>query len=63
MKLLKYALLAANLCLFGMNHWASAEELEDMKRLFVSPPESARPCVYWYFMDGNLSKEGMTKDL
>ena len=34
-----------------------------MKRLFVSPPESARPGVYWYFMDGNLSKEGMTKDL
>lgn len=30
---------------------------------FQSPPESARPGVYWYFMDGNLSKEGMTKDL
>ena len=30
---------------------------------FVSPPDSCRPGVYWYFMDGNLSKEGMTADL
>ncbi len=55
MKLLKYTLLVTSLFLSGMNHWASAEELKDMKRLFVTPPESARPGVYWYFMDGNLS--------
>ena len=30
---------------------------------FVNPPDSARPGVYWYFMDGNLSGEGMTADL
>lgn len=36
---------------------------EDIYRQFVQPPESARPWVYWYFMDGNLSKEGMTADL
>ncbi|NEW81997.1 MAG: glycosyl hydrolase [Mariniphaga sp.] len=33
------------------------------KKDFLSPPDSARPGVYWYFMDGNLSKEAMTKDL
>jgi len=30
---------------------------------FAQPPDSARPGVYWYFMDGNLSREGMTRDL
>lgn len=35
MKLLKYTLLATSLFLSGMNHWASAEELKDMKRLFL----------------------------
>jgi len=30
---------------------------------FQSPPDSARPGVYWYFMDGHISKEGITKDL
>lgn len=30
---------------------------------FRDPPDSARPGVYWYFMDGNLNREGMTADL
>ena len=30
---------------------------------FVNPPDSTRPGVYWYFMDGNISREGMTADL
>jgi hypothetical protein len=30
---------------------------------FQNPPNSARPGVYWYFMDGNLSRQGMTADL
>ncbi|MDR2361133.1 MAG: glycosyl hydrolase [Prevotellaceae bacterium] len=30
---------------------------------FKNPPASARSGVYWYFMDGNFSKEAVTKDL
>jgi len=30
---------------------------------FKNPPDTAKPGVYWYFMDGNLSKEAMTVDL
>lgn len=30
---------------------------------FVHPPDGTRPWVYWYFMDGNLTAEGMTADL
>lgn len=30
---------------------------------FRTPPLESRPGVYWYFMDGNFSKEGITKDL
>lgn len=30
---------------------------------FNHPPDSARPGVYWYFMDGNQTREGMTADL
>lgn len=33
------------------------------KEEFTNPPETSHPGVYWYFMDGNLSREGMTKDL
>ncbi|MBS1700800.1 MAG: hypothetical protein JST12_04000 [Armatimonadetes bacterium] len=30
---------------------------------FQTPPDSARPWVYWYFMEGNMTREGMTADL
>jgi hypothetical protein len=36
---------------------------EDLAREFQSPPDSARPWVYWFWMDGNLSREGITADL
>jgi len=35
----------------------------DIESDFLNPPDSARPWVYWYFMDGNLSREGLTADL
>lgn len=34
-----------------------------LENVFDKPPHEALPGVYWYFMDGNISKEGMTKDL
>ncbi len=30
---------------------------------FAHPPAAAKPWVYWYFMDGNLNRDGMTADL
>jgi (4-O-methyl)-D-glucuronate---lignin esterase len=30
---------------------------------FASPPDSARPWAYWMWMDGNLTREGITADL
>jgi hypothetical protein len=30
---------------------------------FASPPHSARPWVYWFWINGNISKEGITADL
>ena len=30
---------------------------------FATPPDSAKPWVYWYFMDGNLTRDGMRADL
>lgn len=36
---------------------------DKLKEDFKNPPDSSKPGVYWYFMDGNLSREEMTKDL
>ena len=40
-----------------------SQQKDDLKESFLNPPDSAKPGVYWYFMDGNLSREEMTKDL
>ena len=42
---------------------AFVAQAEDLEKQFTRPPASARPWVYWYFMDGNLTREGMTADL
>lgn len=34
-----------------------------LKQGFINPPDTARPGVYWYFMDGNIDREAMTADL
>jgi hypothetical protein len=39
------------------------QSLQELKRNFKDPPDNCRPGVYWYFMDGNISKDGMTADL
>jgi len=34
-----------------------------IEQSFKSPPESARPYTWWHWVNGNVSKEGITKDL
>jgi hypothetical protein len=34
-----------------------------MASQFAAPPDSARPWVYWFWMDGNITREGITADL
>jgi hypothetical protein len=38
----------------------AADELADR---FANPPESTKPRCYWYWMDGQISREGITRDL
>ena len=34
-----------------------------MESSFVRPPDDTRPRCYWYWLDGYVSKDGITKDL
>src|ERR1035441_4573236 len=35
----------------------------DLAKGFVAPPQSAKPWVYWFWLDGNITREGITADL
>ena len=42
---------------------SSTRPEDPLRQSFQNPPDTAKPGVYWYFMDGNISKEEMTNDL
>jgi hypothetical protein len=42
--------------------WAQAPA-DPLKTAFQNPPSGAHPRVWWHWMNGNISKEGITADL
>ena len=51
-----FALLGASI--------ASGQKLDDyLARGFQQPPDSAKPRVWWHWMNGNITKEGIRADL
>ncbi|MDE2435610.1 MAG: glycoside hydrolase [Sphingomonadales bacterium] len=52
--------LTTNPALSQTEQVADAPSLETQ---FVNPPNSARPRVWWHWLNGNITKDGITKDL
>ena len=43
--------------------WAAAGEGLSLEDGFRSPPDTAKPHLWWHWMNGNVTKEGITADL
>ena len=61
---LRIALVA----LFGLTlpispGFSADRSLEPLSKEFVNPPDSARPWVYWFWLGGQVTREGITADL
>src|SRR4051794_35940481 len=41
----------------------SAVRGDELSDGFVNPPDSAKPRTWWHWTGGNVTKEGITKDL
>ncbi|MEN9909839.1 MAG: hypothetical protein RLZZ540_2988 [Bacteroidota bacterium] len=59
MKALIFISLILGSCSASINN----SEFELINSEFENPPSSARPYVWWHWMNGNISKEGIKKDL
>lgn len=57
---IRFGILTASLCGAAGLSAAPASTLEQG---FRSPPDSARPWVYWFWLNGNISSNGITADL
>ncbi|PYV07768.1 MAG: hypothetical protein DMG23_15350, partial [Acidobacteria bacterium] len=56
-----FALAGLLVCLAG---WAPGQTSRDaLERGFKEPPDSAKPRVWWHWLNGNVTKEGITADL
>ncbi|MBC2651149.1 glycoside hydrolase [Novosphingobium flavum] len=60
------ALLLGTTALVGATSARAAEAASadpSLEALFRDPPQSARPRVWWHWMNGNVTKDGIAKDL
>lgn len=55
--------LLCALATLGLFQGGALRAADELRQAFDHPPVEARPWVYWYFMDGNLTREGITADL
>ena len=64
MKLPAMKLITASVILvIGLGVSWTQSTPDPLKKGFENPPESARPRVWWHWMNGNISKEGIKLDL
>jgi hypothetical protein len=47
----------------GSPRVVEGESARGLEESFVKPPASAQPWVYWFWINGNLTREGVTADL
>jgi hypothetical protein len=38
-------------------------QVDALQRDFITPPDSAKPWAYWWWLNGHVSREGITRDL
>jgi hypothetical protein len=49
--------IAVSACLAG-----AVVAADDLEKRFLRPPDEARPLTWWHWLDGNITKEGITAD-
>ena len=55
---------AAIAALLASSLWTQAQPQGDpLERGFQNPPDSAKPRTWWHWTNGNVTQEGITKDL
>src|SRR2546421_2781000 len=62
-KILKLGSLLLALTVFLMLRAHGQSSVDALESGFLNPPDSAKPRVWWHWMNGNITKEGIKLDL
>ena len=60
---LRTALIVAGLCPASYSQAAVHRSERRLRQSFTAPPDSARPWVWWHWINGNVTEEGIGLDL
>ncbi len=63
MRTTRRAFLATTACAATMPSIGWTQAKDGLAANFATPPNSARPRVWWHWMNGNISQDGIGKDL
>ncbi len=59
-----FRVIATGIVLISMTGLTIGQGSSDtLEQGFLQPPDAARPMVWWHWMNGNISKEGIKLDL
>ncbi|NSW95203.1 MAG: hypothetical protein HPY62_10905, partial [Bacteroidales bacterium] len=63
-KVFLYVLIGTIISLAAINCSRPSDTTKDqLEAGFLNPPDEARPRVWWHWMNGNITKEGIRADL
>ncbi len=62
-KLVKLLIIVAGMGVMLTVVQSTAVDVTNLERGFRNPPSEARPWVYWFWLNGNITREGITADL
>lgn len=60
MKAVRTTLIAVGISLLAT---LSCTRTQSLEKTFANPPQSARPMVWWHWMNGNITHEGLREDI
>lgn len=60
---LGWLLVVASACLLGACSRGEQVSVKELAAHFADPPRESRPMVWWHWMNGNITKDGIRKDL
>ena len=60
---MKSSRLLLGSALLGLVFTAAAASTDPLETGFLNPPDSAKPQTWWHWMNGNITKAGLTADL
>ena len=55
--------LFASVLMLDVANFAIAGTVDTLRSDFAAPPATARPRVWWHWMNGNVTKDGIAKDI